>query len=88
MRLGENERFSECGAGDPDERARSAGTSSSLLTGFLALSVSIKAMDDESCLFSVAHSLFLHCWVYSLPSFVLVFPHVEYWSPVYFYFVT
>jgi hypothetical protein len=54
MCLGENKRFSAFGTGNADERA---GSSSSPLTGFHALSICIKAMDDESCLFFVMHSL-------------------------------
>ena len=54
MCLGENKRFSAFGPGNSDERA---GASSSLLTGIHELSICIKAMDDESCLLFVMHSL-------------------------------
>jgi hypothetical protein len=50
MCLGENKRFSPFGPGDVDERA---GASPSLVAGFHARSICIKAMDDESRLFFV-----------------------------------
>jgi hypothetical protein len=67
MCLGKKKRLSAFGPGNSDERT---GASSSLLTGFHALSICIKAMDDESCLFFVMHSLlfFVHCWVYNVNS--------------------
>jgi hypothetical protein len=54
MHLGENKRLSTFGPGNSDERA---SASSAFLTGFHALSVCIKAVDDESCVFFVMYSL-------------------------------
>ena len=54
MYLEENKRLSTFGARNSNERG---GASPSLLTGFHELSIFIKAMDDESCLFFVVCSL-------------------------------
>ena len=77
MCLGENKRFSAFGPGNSNERA---GATSSFLTGFHALSSCIKAMDDESCLVFVMHSLayFVHRRVYEISIGCLVFQIVEY----------
>ena len=65
MCLGENKRFSSFGPGNSDERASAP---SSLLTGCHALSICIKAMDDESYLLFVMHSLSVsvHSWIYEI----------------------
>ena len=54
MYLGENKGFSAFSPGNSDERA---SASSSFLTGFHALSTRIEAMDNESYLSFVIHSL-------------------------------
>jgi hypothetical protein len=54
MCLGKNKSFSAFGAGSSDKRG---SASPSFLAGFHALSIFIKAMDDECCLFFVMRSL-------------------------------